>query len=132
MGFFDALIGDPLRGLGIEPSGLPLAGPLLFENPAENAKLDAMRQMQAAYEQYRPEVYQARLNALRQSMGAFQPANQLLQQMYGTSVPLNFQDPFGPGGPPGLPGQPQQSGNFFEPLPQGVTPIQPGPQLGRY
>lgn len=52
---------------------------------AERGQLESLRNAAMAFQQYRPEAMQARLNALSNISTAYQPANNLLETMYGGS-----------------------------------------------
>lgn len=43
----------------------------------------AIRQAGHGYQQYRPELFQAMMNSLNQANSAYQPANNMLETMYG-------------------------------------------------
>ena len=134
---FSGAIGMPFDALGIEKYNLPIVGPGLFGNPAADAKVEAMERAKQATAQYRPEVLEARMNALRQALGAFAPAAQHLQQMYGTAPSLGAQNPFGPTGPTPPPASAPQGppGGFFNDAAgvfkeaSGVTPMAIQPAL---
>lgn len=44
----------------------------------------ALAQANQGYQQYRPELFQAMMNSLNQANSAYQPANNMLETMYGT------------------------------------------------
>lgn len=77
----------------------PIAGQF-FSDPNEEFKLQQMQNAGAAYGAYRPEVAQARMNGMRNSMSAYQPANNALAQMYGQGASVDpsqmQQNPMGP------------------------------------
>lgn len=50
---------------------------------ADQNQLAALQNAALAFQQYRPEAMQGRLNALSNISTAYQPANNLLQTMYG-------------------------------------------------
>lgn len=104
--FFQDALRAPFDLLGLNAHHIPLAGPILFDNPAEEAHRRMLERAAQAYEAYRQPAYQAKMDALRQSLQALGPSNQMLQQMYGTAPSLEFQDPFG-GAPPPVPAGPQ-------------------------
>ena len=127
-GFFDTLGRALGQGLESRAPSIPVLGPLLYGNPEQEAHEQQFRDLSQVYEQYRPEVFQARLQAMRQAMGAFQPYNQLLGQMYGpqfqTDMSQFWQNPFqaSPGG---------QSGTRDMGMPRGAPrPTQAGPATG--
>lgn len=78
-------------------SGLPLVGGF-FGSPADSAKQAQIANTQAMYGQYRPEMAQARMNAMRNQMGAYQGAMNALADMYGTrgSPSVHMGNPMGP------------------------------------
>lgn len=97
----------------LKPHQIPLVGPLLFRNKANEAQVGQLRRAGQTAQAYRPEVAQARLNALRQTTGLMQPLNDLMAESWGAGAQMPFQDsyanPFGPsamsiggtgGGPP--------------------------------
>ena len=83
-------MGEGFFGTNVEGHDIPLFGQL-FEDPAEKKKLKAMRQAAAAYQQRQYEQPQYRINAGNQQLQAYQPANQLLGQMYGPEAMQNLQ-----------------------------------------
>ena len=74
-------MGDMLGGLfGGQTSG-------------EGQQLEMLKQMTEGLRQYRPEAAQSRLNALSNVSTAYQPANNMLETMYGP--PTGEKDPYG-------------------------------------
>ena len=75
---------------------LPALG--LKKSPEEQAMIDQMRQAATSYQNYRPEVAQARMNSLHQGLQMMSPYTQAMEQMYGPGSTPDFskvQDPFG-------------------------------------
>jgi hypothetical protein len=71
------------------PSRLPVLGQF-FENPAETQKQRSFSEAAAVYHAMRPELQDARMNALRQTMSLYQPVNRALGQMYGPGSQLDI------------------------------------------
>lgn len=82
MGGMGGMGGGGLKNPASMLHQLPLVGSF-FENPNEAFKQQQFQQAAGAYGAYRPEVAQARMNALRNSTSAFQGANDLLATMTG-------------------------------------------------
>lgn len=117
MGF----VGDIIRGIGIEPTELPIVGGIFGESPQEEALQQQMRAAGAAYGQMRFPTARARHTALRNALGGVAaPTNQMMGAMYGepammdlqmaSQMPISAYDPQGTGilGP----GAPPQSGGY--------------------
>lgn len=95
---------------------IPVVGSLF--NDDEERFNKAMDRMKAAYEQYRPQIEQAQMRGLNQSLGAFdQSVNPMLVGAYGPSAAINT----------GLLGQ-----NPLHPLPAGGPPPMDNPQAPTY
>ena len=88
----------------------------------------ALENATKSYEQYRPDAYQAQMNALNSAMSAYQGANNALQTLWGakarpgqplvakpaTPMGMMMSRPVGPTAPP--PQQPEQGGDFIQKL----------------
>lgn len=78
---------------------LPFIGNF-FDNPAEGRMTGQMHLAGQNYQAYRPEVAQARLNALNQQASMFRPVNAMLGQMYGPQAQMDMsaaaQNPMSP------------------------------------
>lgn len=66
-----------------------------FDDDYEQAMVDALKDAQEQYTQYRPEIAGARIDGLNQALGMFGPANAQLQAMYGpqAGVDLSVESP---------------------------------------
>ena len=60
---------------------LPMFG--LKDSPQDKVLRDRMAQAQQSYEMYRPQVAQARMQAMQQTAGMMNPYFNLMEQMYG-------------------------------------------------
>lgn len=102
MGLFDTLVGGPLKVLGLEPSSLPVVGGM-FENPANKRMQKHIRQMIAEMQQSRAMFPEARMNVLRQQIGALTPANRMTGAIAGPEAMVQtggmFENPFPVGHP---------------------------------
>lgn len=58
----------------------------LVDNPEQGNVDQAFQQSAQAYQQYRPQMIQARIQALNQALGVLQGPNNLLERMYGPGV----------------------------------------------
>lgn len=93
--------GGPMGMMGMDVSmhKMPLIG-AFFQNPQEQFKQEQFHQAGQSYGAYRPEVAQARMNALRNASSAFQGANDALATMYGRGASVNpaqmFRSPMSP------------------------------------
>jgi hypothetical protein len=87
-------------GLDLGMHKLPFVGGM-FENPDEAQQREQMHNMALAYSAYRPELAQARMNALGNQMSLYQPAVNSLMGMYGPGAVPNtstaMRSPMGPG-----------------------------------
>lgn len=83
---------------------LPMVG--LQKSPEEQALLDQMRRTSTDYEQYRPQVAQARMNALRQGFELMSPYTRAMEQMYGPVAAADYSQLSSPMDPIHQPQQP--------------------------
>lgn len=99
------------NGGGMQLYNMPFIGGL-FPNPNEQAKLQAIKQVGQNYGAYRPEMAQAYQNMIGSQLGALQPAQGALMQMYGGKPPPGptISNP-SPGGSPLPPPQPSSGGS---------------------
>lgn len=78
---------------------IPVLGALL-PNPTEQFKKDQLEQAARAYGAYRPELAQARMNALSNISTAYQPMNNAMSTMYGAENSFDpsqmLRSPMGP------------------------------------
>ena len=78
------------RGLGdFFMKDLPgMAG--LRRSDQEKAMVQALQQSAQDYQQYRPEIAQARMQALQQSLSLLDPYNRALEEMYGPGAAPDY------------------------------------------
>ncbi len=69
-------------GMDFSLDQIPMIGQA-FGSAGEEAKKRGMHGVAKSYQAYRPEVAQARMNALNNQMSMFGPVNNMLGQMYG-------------------------------------------------
>lgn len=128
LGFGDIAAGlalAPLTGglslLGMDEGSLynvPVIGPLLSENPYADDKIAALRAAAAQYQAYRPQMQDARLDALQQSLGQLGGTSQMASMMTGM--------PTGPA--PYNPFLPPQGGSGWNPMDYAGPPDPHAPQ----
>lgn len=114
----DFLRGVPLIGPNLHR--IPVAGPLLFGNPAQEAHEQKFQEAASAYQQYRPEALQARVQAMRNAFSVMQGTNTMRQKMGlpGLNLEQAGQNPFGPAGAQtGAAQQPPGAGRELNPHP---------------
>lgn len=80
---------------------LPVVGGLvqsIFGSPEEEAHQKMMQQAAQAYNQYRPQNIQTRMNAFQNMGNAFAPMNNVMGQLYGQGAQMDMskliQNPF--------------------------------------
>jgi hypothetical protein len=139
--------GGPLGAMGMDMSmhKMPIIGGF-FQNPAELHKQEQFSRAGQAYSAYRPEMAQARMNALGNAMSAYQPAMNTLAAMNGGKAAApQMGNPMGPSMmqqgssmtpgpmaakgqmvPPGIMGDLGMSGG----LPGGMAGMGPMPGMG--
>ena len=94
--------GGPLdmAGMDIAPYKMPLVGGF-FQDPNELHQKQQSHQMAKAFQGYRPELVQARLNMMRAGLSPYQGANDMLSSMMGGSGGVDpsamYASPLGPG-----------------------------------
>ena len=78
--------GGPLgmMGMDIAPYKMPVIGGF-FQDPNELFQKQQSHQMAKAFQGYRPELVQARLNMMRAGLSPYQGANNMLSSMMGGS-----------------------------------------------
>lgn len=81
-------VGGVLGGLGGYLGYMPGTGE--GEGDDANNTITAMKQAAGKYDQYRPELMQARMNALNTALGAFSPVNTALGRMYGPEAQFDL------------------------------------------
>lgn len=122
------ILGMPAEMMGINPSTIPIVGGL-FGDPAMEAHSEQLRNIAAAYQQMRPEVAQAKSQAIQNSLGALAPANNMLAMMYGPQAMMDFQqmgaNPV-PASMSGIAPQPPKQGGGFGDLVAGAGALIPG------
>jgi len=110
---FDDIIGAPLKAIGLSPNELPIVGGF-FGNPEEEALQRQMADNAARLRELQPQMYEARMQGLRQQLGALGPANSMLAAMYGPGAAVDMtalgQSPLPPGVFPQQPGAPAGGG----------------------
>lgn len=104
---------------------LPALG--LKKSPEEQALLDQMRRTATDYEQYRPQVAQARMNALRQGFELMSPYTRAMEQMYGPGAAADYSQLSSPLDPMHQPQQPTTMSRVSG----GEAPARPRVQAGR-
>ena len=122
--------------------GLGSLGSAIWGDPDQEAHSKAMKAASAQAAKYRPELMNSRMNAIGQMSQAFEPINQLMQQMYGGGQPgvgptggamdiqgmiqnpmsqgmqdQMYQSAFGTKAPPGMPPPNANPANAFRPPP---------------
>lgn len=65
----------------------------LYDDDTMSGMLDALKEVQGKYAEYRPEVANARTDAMNQALNLYSPANNRLKQMYGQGVDLTVTNP---------------------------------------
>jgi hypothetical protein len=75
--------------LDFQGNQIPLFGNFIAD-PANEKKRGSMHNMALAYQAYRPEVAQARMQALNNQMSMFAPLNAMLGQMYGQGAQFDL------------------------------------------
>jgi hypothetical protein len=145
-------MGFSIRRFG---NSIPVAGGFLssiWGDPDKEKHQRSIEQAGQQIAQYRPELMNSRMNSISQMAGAFEPMNQLMQQMYGGGKPgagptggmmdiqsmINnpmtqgmqdqmYQAAFGRGAPPGQGAPPPGFANGQNPqaanLPFGLPPL---------
>lgn len=97
---FDDIVAAPLKAIGLSPNELPIVGGL-FGNPEEEALQRQMMDNAARLRQMGPQMADARMQGLRQQLGALGPANSMLAAMYGPGAAVDMaalgQSPVPPG-----------------------------------
>lgn len=97
---FDDFIGAPLDALGIAPHELPIVGGF-FDNPEQEALQRQLEQNAARLRELQPQMFEGRMQGLRQQLGALGPANNMLAAMYGPGASVDMtalgQSPLPPG-----------------------------------
>lgn len=71
-------------------NAIPVIGGLgtaIWGDPDQEAHEAAMKKMSAAAAQYRPELMNSRMQSISQMSQAFEPMNQMMQQVYGGGKP---------------------------------------------
>jgi hypothetical protein len=71
-----------MAGLELAPYKMPLVGGF-FQNPDELHQKQQSHQMAKAFQSYRPELLQARMNMMRAGLSPYQGANNMLGSMMG-------------------------------------------------
>lgn len=101
------------------------------ERAAQADKLARMKEAERMLTAYRPISQEATMQGMRQQMGAYDGARNLLGQMYGQqALPnMNTQNPFTPGRGPGSPGGPVAGNSMYAPM--NYSPAQRPPSFGQ-
>lgn len=94
-------------GISLQTHNIPIVGPLLFKDPNAEFKKWQMHQSALAQNARRPQMADARMNALRQSTSAMQPVQNMLAGMYGAPAQMNFDQLYENPMPPGVFANPQ-------------------------
>jgi hypothetical protein len=130
-------------------NSIPVVGGIgssIWGDPDQEAHQKAMKRASGQAAQYRPELMNSRMNAISQMSQAFEPMNQMMQQVYGggqpgkgptggmmdieamTQNPMSqgmqdqmYQSAFGTNAPP-------RTGPAFSPNPSAAFNIPPGPR----
>lgn len=90
MGYgFRAANAEVTMGFDFSMNQLPLVGNF-FDNPNEGRMTQQMHQAGLNYQAYRPELANARLNALNQQASMFRPVHAMLGQMYGPQAQMDM------------------------------------------
>lgn len=87
-GPWSAAIGGGLGAVGGYLGWMPGTGQ--GDGNDANNTISAMKAAGAKYDQYRPELMQARMNALNSALGAFSPVNAALGRMYGPDAQFDL------------------------------------------
>lgn len=88
-----------MAGLDIAPYKMPLVGGF-FQDPNELFQKQQSHQMAKAFQAYRPELLQARMNMMRAGLSPYQGANNMLSSMMGGTGGIDpsqlYQSPMNP------------------------------------
>jgi hypothetical protein len=88
-------------GMNFSPHQIPIAGPLLFDNPNEEFQRQQMAAAAQSMQAMRPIQSASMMNAMRQGTAGYQGASNLLGGMYGAGAQPDYsqvlRDPMHPG-----------------------------------